>query len=314
MRTTGIGPYQQSPAHIAWTSPPSSWAVTAGTLRHEIMPEFWKRHLAHCGGRHDVGEICTPISAIAEETGEMYAMHLELPDATRADVITLLRARLGDAADLAGRIRQAYWSMSSSKRCEMFEAFHDEIDECIDTLSRRIASLSGVADCSVRAAALEHSPGRYPLSIGTGEHHEKIVRPVLARFSRRVRADVDQAAELGDAETADALSDISRRLETQLVDCRRPALLTIVHGVNRFESCAFRAIETRWNKKLAIVRRNLPSRQSTVEGPDVRQEFARKVQARGLRQGAQETAGGTLPFAGLGPQRGRAGRHRAGGP
>ena len=149
----------------------------------------------------------------------MYAMRLELPDAARTDVITLLGARLGDAVDFAGRIRQAYWGMNvhcSSKRREMFEAFHDEIDECIDTLSRRIASLSGVAERSVRVAALERSPGRYPLNLPAGEHHEKIVRRVLARFSRRVCADVDRAAELGDAGTADVLGDISRRLETQL--------------------------------------------------------------------------------------------------
>ena len=149
----------------------------------------------------------------------MYAMHLELPQPARADVITLLRVRLADAVDLACRMRQAYWGMSdqhSSKRREMFEAFHDEIDECIDKLSRRIASLSGVAERSVRAAALERSLGRYPLNIRTVEPHEKIVSRVLARFSRRVRAHVDQATELGDAGTADVLSDISRRLETQL--------------------------------------------------------------------------------------------------
>src|ERR1700754_2920282 len=109
----------------------------------------------------------------------MHAMHLELPDAARAYVITLLRARLSDAVDLAGRIRQAYWGMSvhcSSKRREMFEAFHDEIDECIDTLSRRTASQSGVAERSVRVAALERSAGRYPLNLRASEHHEKIVR------------------------------------------------------------------------------------------------------------------------------------------
>ena len=64
--------------------------------------------------------------------------------------------------------------------------------------------------------SLESSRCRYPLNIRTGEPHEEIVRPVLARFSRRVRAHVDQATELGDAATADVLNDISRRLETQL--------------------------------------------------------------------------------------------------
>jgi starvation-inducible DNA-binding protein len=149
----------------------------------------------------------------------MYATHLDLPEIARPDTIALLQARLCDALDVVARIKQAYWSMRDSNsfgRRELFEACHDEIDECIDSLARRIAALSGVAESRVRAKALKSLVGRYPLRTGRGEQYETAVRMVLAQFGRAVRADIDRAAELGDAVTVDVLSGISRKVDTQL--------------------------------------------------------------------------------------------------
>jgi starvation-inducible DNA-binding protein len=67
--------------------------------------------------------------------------------------------------------------------------------------------MSGVAESCVRAKALKSLVGRYPLRTGRGEQCETAVRMVLARFGRAVRADIDQAAEFGDAVTVDVLSD-----------------------------------------------------------------------------------------------------------
>jgi len=149
----------------------------------------------------------------------MYATRLDLPEIARPDTIVLLQARLDDAFDLAARMKQAYWNMrdsSSFERRELFEACHDEIDECIDSLARRIAALSGVAESCVRAKALKSLVGRYPLRTGRGEQCETAVRMVLARFGRAVRADIDQATEFGDAVTVDVLNGVSRKVDTQL--------------------------------------------------------------------------------------------------
>jgi starvation-inducible DNA-binding protein len=147
--------------------------------------------------------------------GRKSTMHLDLPETACADTIALLRARLADALDLAARMKQAYWTVTDSSSCErreLFEACHDEIDECIDSLARRIAALSGVAECRIRAKALERSRHRYPLRSSRGEQLETAIRMVLARFSRAVRADIDQAAELGDATTVDVLGGVDTQL------------------------------------------------------------------------------------------------------
>ena len=153
------------------------------------------------------------------ETHDMYATHHDLPETARTDTIALLQARLADALDLAARMKQAYWNLrgpSSLERRKLFEACLDEIDECIDSLARRIAALSGVTEGCVHAQALKGSLGRYPLQASCGEQYETALRIVLARFGRAVRADIEQAAEFGDADTIDVLSGVSRKVETQL--------------------------------------------------------------------------------------------------
>ena len=148
----------------------------------------------------------------------MYATHFDLPQTARSDTVASLQAHLSDAVDLAGRTKQAYWSMHarSSERRQLFEVLHDDIEACIDFLCGRIATLSGVGERSVRSMAIERSLGRYPLHAHAGEQHDKIIRNALGRMGKRVRADIDQAAALGDADTVDVLSVISRKIDTQL--------------------------------------------------------------------------------------------------
>src|SRR5262245_57719385 len=149
----------------------------------------------------------------------MYATHSDLPQTALGNTTELLQARLSDAVDLSGRLKQAYWSMigvRSSERREMLEAVHDDVDACIDVLSGRIAALSGVAERTIRATAIESSLGQYPLQVRAGEPHQKTVRKLLARFGKKVRANIEQASTLGDVGTVDVLSLIARKVETQL--------------------------------------------------------------------------------------------------
>ena len=79
----------------------------------------------------------------------MYATHSDLSETARGNTTALLQARLRDAVDLSGQVKQAYWSMMGARlaeRRELLEALHDDIDAYIDVLTRRLAALSGVAE------------------------------------------------------------------------------------------------------------------------------------------------------------------------
>ena len=143
----------------------------------------------------------------------MHQMH-DPPEALRSNSLAVLQARLGDALDLAARLKQAYWSTLRGR--PLFEACHDEIDDCIDSLTRQIAVLSQIAESNVRAAAFKGASGQYPLEERVPGQHEKSVRMAMARFARAVRADIDHAVRRGDANTADVLGEVSRKVDSQL--------------------------------------------------------------------------------------------------
>ena len=61
----------------------------------------------------------------------MYATHSDLSETARGNTTALLQARLRDAVDLSGQVKQAYWSMTGARlaeRRELLEALHDDID------------------------------------------------------------------------------------------------------------------------------------------------------------------------------------------
>jgi starvation-inducible DNA-binding protein len=56
----------------------------------------------------------------------------------------------------------------------------------------------------------------YSLETSGGEAHLKAVAAVLAQFGKAVRADINAATEIGDADSADVFTEISRATDKQL--------------------------------------------------------------------------------------------------
>jgi starvation-inducible DNA-binding protein len=73
-----------------------------------------------------------------------------------------------------------------------------------------------VADGRVQTTAAATSLYEYALATKGGEAHLRAVAAVLAQFGRAARSDIDQAAALPDADTADVLTEVSRGVDQQL--------------------------------------------------------------------------------------------------
>jgi hypothetical protein len=69
-----------------------------------------------------------------------------------------------------------------------------------------------MAESSVRVAALDRLPDRYPLAEPSPRQHERSCRMAMMRFAEAVRTDLDHAIGLGDTRTADVLREISRKV------------------------------------------------------------------------------------------------------
>ena len=148
-----------------------------------------------------------------------YDTRIDLPRAVRAHAIALLQAQLADSVDLFTQIKQAHWNVKGPSFIalhELFDSVAEIVEEQSDLLAERITALGGRADGTARIAAAQSTLAEYPLEIASGSDHVAAVADRLAAFGKSARANIDSAAELSDADTADLFTEISRAIDKQL--------------------------------------------------------------------------------------------------
>jgi starvation-inducible DNA-binding protein len=149
----------------------------------------------------------------------MYNTRNDLSITVREKVIPRLQARLADSVDLFTQVKQAHWNVKGPSFIalqELFDEIAEVVEEHSDLLAERITALGGRADGTARLAAAQSNLEEYPLDIAAGMQHVAAVADKLAIFGRSIRAGIDLAAKLGDADTADLFTEISRAIDKQL--------------------------------------------------------------------------------------------------
>jgi starvation-inducible DNA-binding protein len=153
-----------------------------------------------------------------EDVG-MYKTKIDLPEKTRRNVIAILNDRLADAIDLQSQVKQAHWNVKGPNFIalhELFDKISDMVLGQIDEIAERVTALGGTAEGTVAVAAKRSRLKNYPLSITSGKDHLYYLSTQLAAFGKSVRAAIDATDELGDADTADLFTGVSRDLDKQL--------------------------------------------------------------------------------------------------
>lgn len=138
---------------------------------------------------------------------------------TREKVIGILNQSLADALDLKSQAKQAHWNVKGPSFIalhELFDRVATEMDTHVDDLAERVTSLGGVAMGTVRLAAERSSLSEYPHEISDGPAHVDALSTAMSDFGRKVRANIDATDELGDKDTADIYTGISRELDKLL--------------------------------------------------------------------------------------------------
>jgi starvation-inducible DNA-binding protein len=151
-------------------------------------------------------------------------MHLhktknDLPQDVREKVIQILNQRLADGLDLASQAKQAHWNVRGPNFIalhELFDSVFAGLVEHVDAIAERITALGGVPEGTVRMAADRTSLPKYPVDIFNGRAHVDALSTSMAAFGKSVRADIDKTDKLGDADTADLFTSISRDLDKHL--------------------------------------------------------------------------------------------------
>jgi starvation-inducible DNA-binding protein len=138
---------------------------------------------------------------------------------TREKVIGLLNQSLADALDLKSQAKQAHWNVKGPSFIalhELFDRVATEMDTHVDDLAERVTALGGVAMGTVRLAAERSSLSEYPHEISDGAAHVDALSSAMSDFGRKVRSNIDATDELGDKDTADIYTGISRELDKLL--------------------------------------------------------------------------------------------------
>src|SRR6266436_3941657 len=161
----------------------------------------------------------TARAANAVETPAMYETENDLPEKARAQLIPLLNQRLADIIDLQMQLKQAHWNVKGPHFIglhELFDKIAGEVESYVDMIAERIVQLAGIAQGTVRVAAAHSRLEEYPLAIADGMAHVEAVARALSTFGREARLTIDEADKLGDADTADVFTEISRGIDKWL--------------------------------------------------------------------------------------------------
>jgi starvation-inducible DNA-binding protein len=143
----------------------------------------------------------------------------DLLEKVRVEAVAMLNQQLADALDLHLQAKQAHWNVKGPNFIalhELFDEVEEELEEYADEIAERAVSLGGTAYGTVRVAAGKSRLSEYPLEIVSGREHVSALSAALAQFGKSARAAIDAAAALGDADTADLFTEVSRGVDKLL--------------------------------------------------------------------------------------------------
>ncbi len=149
----------------------------------------------------------------------MFDTRNDLPASVREQAIELLNARLADAIDLGAQSKHAHWNVKGPNFIalhELFDKVAESVEEQIDTLAERITALGGRALGTIAAVARTSALKPYPEDISEGLAHVDALSAALAAYGAKIRAAIDAADRLGDADTADLFTGVSRETDKYL--------------------------------------------------------------------------------------------------
>jgi starvation-inducible DNA-binding protein len=149
----------------------------------------------------------------------MFKTKNDIPEATRVKLVELLNARLADCIDLQTQTKQAHWNVKGPTFIalhELFDKINEDVEDYVDEIAERVVQLGGVAEGTARIAGKRSSLSEYPSTTVDGRSHVEALSSALAAFDKSARKGIDLADELGDLDTADIFTEISRGIDKWL--------------------------------------------------------------------------------------------------
>lgn len=143
----------------------------------------------------------------------MIATKNDLPEPVRSEVVGLLNSSLADTTHLAMQAKQAHWNVKGPhflQLHELFDKLYDEATEWVDLVAERAVQLGGVAEGRLEQVSKRTRLPSYALGAADGHKHLEAILTSLGGFAKSARESIAACDKLGDADTADLFTEISR--------------------------------------------------------------------------------------------------------
>lgn len=150
---------------------------------------------------------------------KMYPTRIDLPNNVREEIAGILNKTLAATLDLKTQTKQAHWNVKGMDFYQLHELFDEmatELEEYVDMVAERVTALGGTAMGTARIAAAESIVSEYDLDAVGGADHVTALADRYATYARHVREAIDTTDDLGDADTADLYTEISRTIDKRL--------------------------------------------------------------------------------------------------
>jgi starvation-inducible DNA-binding protein len=142
-----------------------------------------------------------------------FTTSVDVPAERRAKVVRVLNQHLADSFDLQSQVKQAHWNVKGSdfwQLHKLFDELAERAAEWVDEFAERVTALGGYATGTVRMAAGASTLPEFPTNITDGMEYVRAVATRLSAFTNSAREAIDETDKLGDANTADLFTEISR--------------------------------------------------------------------------------------------------------
>ncbi len=142
-----------------------------------------------------------------------------LPAEARSQIVDQINERLVELIDLQLQTKQAHWNVKGPNFIglhELFDELAEAVEDYADMIAERAVQLGGIATGTVQAIAAGSKLEDYPTRPITWSEHVLFLSTSIAKVGESVRGAIDWSDDLGDADTADIFTEISRGLDVWL--------------------------------------------------------------------------------------------------
>ena len=147
----------------------------------------------------------------------MIATKNNLSEGIRSKVVGLMDARLADCAALGSRLKQAHHDVNSCRPVMKLDPLLDKINEEVevyaDVIAERAVQMGSCDAGRDRMAAKGNVSADCP---GAGREQVDAVPSLLAAFGKSAQKAITEANDLGDPDTAELFTEVSRGVERWL--------------------------------------------------------------------------------------------------